>query len=378
MSQHSFDRVDYAYMARALALAERGRYRAHPNPRVGCVLVKDGETVGEGWHQVTGGPHAEVLAIRAAGGRARGATAYVTLEPCAHQGRTPPCVDALLAAGVSRVVSAVDDPNPHVAGGGHEKLRAAGVRVESGLLEREARAVNAGFFKRATTGMPRVTVKVAASLDGRVALANGESQWITGSAARGDVHRLRAESGAVVTGIGTTLADDPRLDARLEDADAGVRQPLRVVLDSQLRMPASAQMLHVPGPVLVVTVSSDPARRAELEAAGARIVVVPPDAGTRRVDLVRALRVLGDEGVNDVLVEAGPRLSGQLLDRGLADRLIVYIAPRLLGARALSMLELPAISEMSDHYRLERRDLRFVGDDLRIDFVPVGRVDTAG
>jgi diaminohydroxyphosphoribosylaminopyrimidine deaminase/5-amino-6-(5-phosphoribosylamino)uracil reductase len=337
------------------------------------VLVNDGEVVGEGWHRVTGEPHAETHALRMAGERARGATAYVTLEPCSHHGRTPPCADALLAAGVARVVCAVEDPNPQVAGAGFEKLRAAGVHVVTGLLERDARELNAGFFKRMTTGLPRVTVKIAASLDGRVALASRESRWITGPAARQDAHRLRAESGAVLTGIGTVLADDPKLNVRLDEPATEGRQPLRVVLDSGLRLPAKAALLRTAGSVIVFTVEEDPACRQAIEAAGARVVVVEPAAGTRRVDLDRALRRLGAEGVNDVVVEAGPRLSGELLERGFVDRLVVYFAPHLLGARALSMLELPAIGEMSARYRLERLAMRVVGDDLRIDLRPLGR-----
>ena len=360
-------------MARALELAERGRYTAHPNPRVGCVLVHDGELVGEGWHRLTGEPHAESHAIRIAGEWARGSTAYITLEPCSHHGRTPPCADALLTAGIARVVCAVGDPNPQVAGAGFARLRAAGVRVESGLLEQPARELNAGFFKRMTAAVPRVTVKVAASLDGRVALANGASRWVTGPAARRDVHRLRAESGAVLTGIGTVLADDPRLDVRLDEPGTESCAPMRVVLDSQLRMPAQAAMLSVAGPIAVFTVCEDPERRRVLEAAGARVLVVPAAAGTRRVDLDAALRQLASDGVNDVFVEAGPRLSGELLERGCVDRLIVYLAPHLLGARALSMLELPAIAEMSRRFRLERQDVRVVGEDLRLELRPLGR-----
>jgi len=371
MTAQLFDSRDYELMARALVLAARGRYTAHPNPRVGCVLVNGAEIVGEGWHRVTGEPHAESHAITMAGERAHGATAYLTLEPCSHHGRTPPCADALLAAHIAQVVCAVGDPNPQVAGAGFARLRAAGVALVTGLMEREARELNAGFFKRMTIGLPRVTVKVAASLDGRVALANGASRWITGPDARRDVHRLRAESGAVMTGIGTVIADDPRLDARLDEP---VRQPLRVVVDSQLRTPPAAAMLQVPGRVLVIAAREDAAKREALELAGARIAVVEPAAGTRRVNLELALRRLAAEGVNDVFVEAGPSLSGELLERGLVDRLIVYLAPHLLGARALSMLELPAISDIADRFRLERRDLRIVGEDVRLELCPVGRV----
>jgi diaminohydroxyphosphoribosylaminopyrimidine deaminase / 5-amino-6-(5-phosphoribosylamino)uracil reductase len=368
----SYTAADYQLMARALVLAERGLTSAHPNPRVGCVIAQDGTIVGEGWHARTGDPHAEMHALRAAGERARGACAYVTLEPCAHHGRTPPCADALIAAGVTRVVAAMRDPDPRTAGAGLERLRAAGIDVEVGLLEREATALNAGFVRRMTRGLPRVTVKVAASLDGRVALANGMSHWITGEAARADVQRLRAASGAVLTGIGTVLADDPRLDVRIALPVVPFAPPLRVILDSALRTPPTARMLTLPGETLILA-RHDGERRAALEGAGARVEIIPAAPGEGRVDPQAALRLLASLGVNDVLVEAGPHLSGSLLERGLVDRLIVYLAPHLLGARARTMLELPAISDMADRYRLERRDVRVVGVDLCLEFLPLGR-----
>jgi diaminohydroxyphosphoribosylaminopyrimidine deaminase/5-amino-6-(5-phosphoribosylamino)uracil reductase len=369
-----FDSFDYRMMARALALAARGRYSAHPNPRVGCVLVQSGEVIAEGWHRLTGEPHAEVLAIRAAGESARGATAYVTLEPCSHHGRTPPCTDALVEAGVARVICAVRDPNPRVAGSGFERLRHARIDVVCGLMQDEAQRLNAGFFARMTTGRPRVTVKVAASLDGRVALPNGASHWITGEPARRDVHGLRAESGAILTGVGTVLKDDPRLDARLEGTPTLGRQPLRVVLDSALRTPPDARMFGVPGRTLILAARDDPDQRRALEAAGAEVHLVGASADAPGVDLERALGLLAGLEVNDVLVEAGPRVSGRMLDAQLADRLVVYLAPHLLGARAISMLELPAIAAMADRYELEREDLRVVGRDIRLILRPRGRM----
>ena len=351
---------DSAWMAQALRLAERGLYTTSPNPRVGCVLVKDGAVAGEGWHERAGEPHAEVHALHMAGTAARGATAYVTLEPCSHHGRTPPCADALIEAGVARVVIAAQDPNPQVAGSGIEKLRAAGIAVECGLMEAAARELNIGFFARMTRGTPWVRSKTGMSLDGRTALANGVSQWITGAAARRDVQHWRARSCAVLTGIGTVLADDPQLNVR--EIDAG-RQPLRVVLDSMLQTPPSARILQG-GDVLVCTAVQDAEKIAALERAGATVQVLPEGAG--QVDLSAVLRDLAQRGCNEVLVEAGSTLNGALLRAGLVDELLLYIAPQLLGDAARGMAQLGELTALDQRIELDWQDVRQVGRDLRI------------
>lgn len=351
--------ADASWMARALQLAGRGMNTTSPNPRVGCVLVKAGAVIGEGWHERAGEPHAEVHALRAAGKKARGATAYVTLEPCSHHGRTPPCADALIAAGVARMVCAMQDPNPLVAGQGIARLRAAGIAVECGLMEQAARELNIGFVSRMTRGLPFVRSKIAASLDGRTALANGVSQWITGAAARQDVQRWRARSCAVLTGIGTVLADDPQLNVRI----ATERQPLRVVLDSSLRMPAAARMLQ-DGKVLICTASQDEAKRAALEARGAEVLVLADEAG--RVDLFAVMRELARRGSNEVLVEAGRTLNGALLRAGLVDELLLYLAPQLLGDAARGMADLGELLRLEQRVDLVWREVRRVGEDLRI------------
>jgi len=346
-------------MARALQLAQRGLLTATPNPRVGCVLVKNGKNIGEGWHVRAGEPHAEVHALRAAGAAAQGATAYVTLEPCSHHGRTPPCAEALIEAGVARVVCAMQDPNPRVAGQGFAMLRAAGIAVECGLMEAAARDLNIGFVSRMTRGLPFVRSKIAASLDGRTALANGVSQWITGAAARVDVQHWRARSCALVTGIGTVLADDPQLNVRI----ATERQPLRVVLDSALRMPPTARMLQG-GRVLVCTASQDAGKRAALERQGAEVLLLPDAAG--QVDLPAVLRELARRGINEVLVEAGKTLNGALLRAGLLDELVLYLAPQLLGDAARGIADLGELLRLEQKVELAWRDVRRVGGDLRI------------
>ncbi len=352
-------------MARALQLAARGLYTTDPNPRVGCVLVKDGAPIGEGWHARAGGPHAEIHALREAGPAARGATAYITLEPCAHHGRTPPCAEALIAAGVSRVVAAMQDPNPQVAGQGLRMLREAGIATESGLLQGQAEALNPGFIKRMRSGRPWVRCKLAMSLDGRTAMASGESQWITGPAARADVHRLRARSSAMLTGIGTVLADDPALNARL-DNDEPVEQPLRVVLDSRLRLPPNARLLGLPGRSVVCCVEgADPAKAEALSAAGAEVIALPAGEGGR-VSPEAVLDFLGREGINEVMVEAGATLNGALLQAGLIDEIIVYLAPLLMGDAARGLFHLPGLERMADRIPLEIDDIRAVGDDWRI------------
>jgi len=359
-----FTADDHEYMARALRLAENGLYTTTPNPRVGCVIVKDGAVVGEGWHVRAGEPHAEIHALRAAGEAARGATVYVTLEPCCHHGRTPPCAQALIAAGVARVVAAMEDPNPLVAGEGLDLLERAGVRTEHGLLEDQAHELNIGFVYRMTSGRPWVCLKTAASLDGKTALNNGVSQWITGEDARRDVHRLRARSCAVLTGIGTVLADDPQMNVRAVETP---RQPLRVVVDSQLRMPPSAKML-TGGKTLIVTGSHDHQKMDALYQAGARMLILPLKDG--RIDLKQMLDELAKQQINEVMVEAGPTLSGAMLQAGLVDELMIYLAPLLLGDRARGMFELPELSEMAGR-ELRIKDIGMVGRDLRIRAVPL-------
>lgn len=357
--------ADYRHMARALTLARRGLTSTDPNPRVGCVLVRDDHVVGEGWHERAGEPHAEAIALDAAGARARGATAYVTLEPCCHHGRTPPCTDALLSAGVARMVAAMRDPNPRVAGRGLDILRAAGVVVECGLLETEARALNPGFIQRMTLGRPWVRVKLAMSLDGRTALASGASQWLTGAAARADVQRLRARSSAILTGIGTLLADDPSLNVRLPDA-AG--QPLRVILDPELRTPPTARILQLPGPVVIFTAISDPAAWALLQAAGGEIVVAP--RAVRGLDLYAVLAELARRECNEVHVECGPTLAGALVQADLVDELVIYLAPLLLGDRARGLLQLLELTRMQERRELEILEMRAVGRDWRLTLRP--------
>jgi diaminohydroxyphosphoribosylaminopyrimidine deaminase/5-amino-6-(5-phosphoribosylamino)uracil reductase len=351
---------DSEYMAQALRLAERGLCSASPNPRVGCVLAKDGAVIGAGWHERAGEPHAEVHALRAAGETACGATAYVTLEPCSHHGRTPPCADALIAAGVARVVVAVQDPNPQVAGTGIARLRAAGIETECGLMEAAARELNIGFFARMARGTPWLRSKIAMSLDGRTALANGVSQWITGAAARLDVQHWRARSCAVLTGIGTILADDARLDVR---EVATPRQPLRVVLDSQLRMPLGARVLSG-GNTLIYTVRRDEQKIALLQDRGATVTAMPD--GNGQVDLAAMLRDLAQRGCNEVLVEAGSALNGALLRAGLVDELLLYVAPQLLGDAAHGIAQLGELTSLDQSIRLKWQDVRQVGADLRI------------
>lgn len=362
----AFSRNDSLYMARALRLAEQGKYTARPNPMVGCVIVKGDGIVGEGWHQRAGEAHAEVHALEAAG-NAVGSSVYVTLEPCAHHGKTPPCADALIKAGVARVVAAMQDPHPAVSGRGMEMLRAAGIAVDTGLMATAAAALNAGFTSRVTRGRPFVRLKIAASLDGAIAMNNGESQWITGPAARADVQRLRARSGAVMTGIGTVLADDPSLNVRSAELPESITQPLRVVLDSNLRMPLSAAMLALPGTTLVCY--SGKRDTSGLEAAGAEVC----RCGTRdaSVDARKVLEKLAEREVNDVLVEAGPALTGHLLEQQLVDELVIYQSPHIMGSETRRMFDTPAIQSLSDRLRLDILDVRRVGNDTRITARPM-------
>jgi len=347
-------------MARALELAERGLFTTTPNPRVGCVIVRDGRCVGEGWHVRAGEPHAEVHALAMAGEAARGATAYVTLEPCSHHGRTPPCAEALVRAGVGRVVAAMEDPNPLVAGRGLARLREAGIATLSGVLEAEARELNLGFVSRMTRGRPWLRLKAAATLDGKTALENGVSQWITGDDARRDAHRWRARSCAVLTGIGTVRDDDPQLNVRAIPTD---RQPLRIVVDARLDTPLNAKLLDG-GPVLIAGAIDDPARIAALRHRGADVVILPNQGG--KVDLPALLAELGRRGINEVLAESGFKLNGSLLREGCVDELILYLAPALVGDAARGLFNLPALESLADKRRLAFRDVRLVGGDLRI------------
>ncbi len=360
--------ADREFMARALGLARNGLATTAPNPTVGCVLVRDGEIVGEGFTAPVGGPHAERAALTAAGDRARGATAYVTLEPCCHQGRTGPCTSALLEAGVARVVCAMRDPNPLVNGVGLSTLAEAGVAVEQGLMASGARELNEGYLARMSRGRPWVRSKIAASIDGRTALASGESQWITGADARRDVHRWRARSSAVMSGIGTVLADDPSLTARPDDDYGEFVAPLRVIVDSALRTPPAARTLSLPGEVVIFTVADATDRRPPLEAAGARIERV---GGEPRCDPEHLLARLAELEVNDVWVEAGPTLNGALLEHGLIDELVLYLAPRILGDDARGMFALPPLASLGDSLELAIDDVRRVGADLRVRARPV-------
>ena len=344
-------------MAQALRLARRGLYTTDPNPRVGCVVVRQGRIVGQGWHQQAGAPHAEVHALAEAGEEARGATIYVTLEPCSHHGRTPPCADALVAAGVARVVAAMEDPNPEVSGRGMARLRAAGIEVAVGLLSEQAEALNPGFVSRMRRQLPHVRCKLAMSLDGRTAMASGESKWITSAAARADVQRLRARSSAIVTGIGTVLADDPRLDVRLDEP---VKQPLRVVLDRRARFPARARMLATGGEVLVATAAGMGPALPE------RVVALELAERGRGLDLHGLMRRLARRQINEVLVESGPTLAGAMLEAGLIDELVIYMAPHLMGDDARGLFHLPGLSRMEQRIDLDIIDLRQVGPDLRL------------
>ncbi len=362
----SFSAVDHGMMARALQLAERGLWTTSPNPRVGCVLVRDGEIVGEGWHEKAGEPHAEVHALRAAGERARGATAYVTLEPCCHHGRTPPCAEALLKAGVARVVAAMQDPNPLVAGKGLALLRAAGIDTASGLLEPEARELNIGFVSRLTRGRPWLRLQVAASLDGQTALNNGVSQWITGPEARRDGHAWRARACAILTGIGTVRDDDPTLTVR--DVTTP-RQPLRVVVDSRLEISPTAKILQGE-PVLVVGAVDNPEKADSLRSTGNFVEILKNPQG--KVDLKALLELLAQRGINEVHAEAGFKLNGSLLREGLVDEFLLYFAPCLIGHEAAGLFNLPELATLDGKRRLQIRDLRQVGADIRILARPVG------
>ena len=357
--------ADHEFMARALRLAELGLYSSTPNPRVGCVIVKDGVVVGEGWHRRAGEAHAEIHALQAAGEQARGATAYVTLEPCSHHGRTPPCADALIAAGVSRVVAAMQDPNPQVSGRGLALLRNAGIVTDCGVLGSEAQELNIGFVSRMTRGRPWLRLKLATSLDGKTALENGASQWITGPEARQDGHRFRARACAILSGIGTVRDDDPLLNVRGVETE---RQPLKVVLDSRLELPLNAKLLEGGG-VLVACAIDDAARSAALRQRDAEVLCLPNPEG--KVDLPELMMELGRRGINEVHVEGGSRLNGALLTAGLVDEFLIYLAPCLIGHAARGIFDMPALESLADKAQLAIHDLRMLGPDVRILARPV-------
>ena len=363
---------DELYMARALKLAARGRFTTHPNPNVGCVIVKDGEIVGEGFHYRAGEPHAEVHALRMAGEKAQGATAYVTLEPCSHHGRTPPCCEALIAAGVTRVVAAMQDPNPQVAGRGLYRLQQEGVDVSHGLMMNEAEALNKGFLKRMRTGFPWIQLKMGASLDGRTAMASGESQWITSPQARRDVQRLRAQSHAILTSSATVLADDPALTVRWDELNAdtqalypqeNLRQPLRIVIDSQNRVTPQHRIVEQAGETLFARTRADERQWPE----NVRTLLVPEHNG--RLDLVVLMMLLGKQQINSIWVEAGSTLAGALLEAGLVDELIVYIAPKLLGSDARGLCVLPGLEKLEQAPHFKFNEIRHVGPDICLHLV---------
>jgi len=369
MSQGEFSSVDYVHMSRAIQLAKRGIYSTDPNPRVGCIIVNGEEIVAEGWHVRAGEGHAEVNALKQAGDRAKGATAYVTLEPCSHFGRTPPCSQALIDAGVGRVVVAMTDPNPQVAGQGIQQLKDSGIQVESGLLEQQAESLNPGYLKRMRNGRPWVRCKLAMSLDGRTAMASGESKWITSAAAREDVHRLRARSSAILTGSGTVLSDNPSLIARCEEVEQRSEQPLRVIVDSELKISPQSSVFRQQGSVRIYTLADcAPNRRDALQAVGAEVVMLP--ARDSRVDLTAVMHELSDSQINEVMVEAGAGLAGALLQARLLDEMIIYMAPKLMGDAARGLFHLPGLESMAENIALHIDDVRKVGVDWRLTVRP--------
>lgn len=357
---------DYLFMSRALRLAENGLNTTHPNPRVGCVMVRDGQIIGEAWHERAGKPHAELLALQASGGRVRGATVYVNLEPCCHQGRTPPCTEYLIDAGVSRVVAAMEDPNPQVSSGGIVKLREAGIDVDVGIMREQAVQLNRGFLQRMRRKRPWITVKIAASVDGRTAMATGESKWISSAESRADVQRLRARSSAIMTGIGTILTDNPALTVRQRGVD---RQPLRVIMDSRLRMNKDALVLIPREEVLIFTSTNDQSMIQTFQKVGCEVVRLPPS--TDGVDLHASMSELAERGVNELLVEAGRTLSGALVQSKLIDELIIYLAPQIMGGAARGMFDLPGLTRLKECARFVIHDVRRVGEDLRLVLRPV-------
>lgn len=369
MAQDDFSSVDHVHMSAAIRLAQRGLYSTDPNPRVGCVIADAETVIAEGWHIRAGDGHAEVNALQQAGDRARGATAYVTLEPCSHFGRTPPCAQALVDAGVARVVAAMPDPNPQVAGQGLALLSAAGIDVKQGLLEQQAEALNPGYLKRMREGRPWVRCKLAMSLDGRTAMASGESKWITSSASREDVQRLRARSGAILTGSGTVIADNPSLTARCAEAAHRSEPPLRVIVDSELKVSPQSAVFRQPGLVKIYTLAdAAQTRRDALHHVGAEIVMLP--ARDSRVDLSAVMHELAESQVNEVLVEAGAGLAGALLQERLVDEIIVYMAPKLMGDSARGLFQLPGLETMAQAIPLQIDDVRKIGTDWRLTIRP--------
>ena len=357
-----FSPADYAFMSYALRLAEKGLYDTTPNPRVGCVITQNAQIVGSGWHEKAGQPHAEVNALNSAGEAARGATVYVTLEPCAHYGRTPPCVNALIAAGIAKIIIAMKDPNPLVSGRGKTLLELAGIDVQVGLLEAEASALNVGFVTRMTHKKPWVRIKTAASLDGKTALNNGVSQWITGESARQDAHRWRARSCAILTGIGTVKSDNPQLTVRYIKTR---RQPKKIIVDSHLVIPLDAKLLQAGEEVFIFTANNNnPEKNEALSKMGVRVIVLSNGKG--RVDLEKMITTLVDFGMNEVLVEAGCGLNGALVEAGLVNEMIIFLAPHLLGNNAQGMVQLPELMNLDKKKTLRINDLRMVGQDIRI------------
>jgi diaminohydroxyphosphoribosylaminopyrimidine deaminase/5-amino-6-(5-phosphoribosylamino)uracil reductase len=354
-------KADLEFMACALQLAEHGRFTTDPNPRVGCVLVKNGRIIGEGFHERAGQAHAEINALKNVTEDTTGATAYVTLEPCSHHGKTPPCCDALIATGIKRLVVAMTDPNPLVAGRGLERCKAAGIEVVCDVLRADAEKLNQGFISRMTKNRPFIRSKIAMSLDGKTALANSESQWITSPEARADVHLFRAESSAILTGIGTVLADNPSLNARV---DFPIVQPIRVVLDSKLQMPLDAQMMNMKGRILILTCSTNEQKSTVLKQAGFEVHVLPESNG--RLDLHAVIKFLAKQEINNVFVEAGATLNGALLDAGLVDEWLIYMASCVLGDKGRGAFVLPELQSMTDKKMLQWRDVRHVGRDLRL------------
>ena len=373
---------DFQFMARAIQLAKKGQYTTHPNPRVGCVITKNNEIVGEGFHKRAGEPHAEINALLSCSDKnsPQGGTAYVTLEPCSHTGKTPPCANALIDAKVSRVVVAMQDPNPQVAGQGIKRLQNAGITVEVGVLEEQSRQLNPGFIKRMEKGLPWVRVKLAMSLDGRTAMASGESKWITGSEARQDVQKLRATADAILTGVGTVLADDPSLNVRLSaaelDIDGEVLQPKRIILDTQLRTPLDSTLFKLKGQSLICTAKNNSRENKQLmtafKAMGTDILQVEKD-DSGRLCLKGVLQELAKQEINEIHVEAGATLCGSLIQQKLVDEIIIYIAPIFMGADARGLLNIPELEAMKDKVELSIQDIRSVGNDYRLLIHPICR-----
>jgi len=359
---------DYQHMSRALQLARRGLYSTDPNPRVGCVIVKDDVVLSEGWHQKAGQPHAEIVALNNATENVSGATCYVTLEPCAHHGRTPPCTDSLISAGIRKVVAATIDPNPLVAGKGLQQLKEAGIETASGLLEAQAGELNPGFVMRMQQGRPFVRCKLAMSLDGKTALSTGDSKWISSAESRMDVQKLRARSSAIMTGVGTVIADNPSMNVRLSESTEWAkhgRQPLRVILDSELEISPEAKIINVAGDVIIFHQSNNKGSQEQLENKGAELVTIDEARGTAFLNQV--LNILAREKeINEILLETGSTLAGEMLQAGLIDELIIYIAPTLLGQDAKSLFQLPLLNNMSDRISLDFSDIRSIGKDIRI------------